>query len=347
MKRYRYFRIRITRTGYLFIALCLGVGIAGLNTGNNLLYLLFSMMLSFIILSGLLSNNTLTKLFILPVFPKRIFANREVPVNLTLENRKRWLPSFSLLLFPEGRRGDKPGAAYVMKVPAGRSASAVDLIRFRKRGKTPLPAYVVETSYPFGLIRKYTSVPGEGETIVYPELLPIQPRLLTDMRALGEFLSGQRGGASNPYGLRDLTYGDPARLIHWKTSARAGKLKVKEFEREKKLRITLAVRLAPARESDPGLREKAVSLAASLLLFFTSQGFEVSLDVNGEPVEPKGRGFLDAYLTALALAQAPSHPLPALRVKAQEGVVLITDGDRQRLPRTPLLVYGPKEIRSL
>jgi hypothetical protein len=31
------FRIRITRVGWLFISFCLGIGVAGLNTGNNLL----------------------------------------------------------------------------------------------------------------------------------------------------------------------------------------------------------------------------------------------------------------------------------------------------------------------
>ncbi len=347
MKRDRRFRIHITRTGYLFFALSLLVGIAALNTGNNLLYLVFSMMMSFIILSGLLSNNTLTKLFLRPAFPKRIFAGQEVPVRLTLENQKRWFPSFSLVLSPEGTPRPRPGTAYVTKIPPGLSAHAADFVTFPRRGKSPLPGYRVETSYPFGLIRKYTSVPGTGEVVVYPKLVPVQARLLADVRSFGEFLSGQSGGSSNPYGLRDLTYGDPARLIHWKTSARVGKLKVKEFEREKRLRITIDVRLAPADRSKPDLREKALSLAASLLLFFPSRGFEVSLRLNGEPIEPRGRGFLDAYLTALALAQPPSQPIPSFLPRTGEGAVLITDGDRETVRGTPLLLYGPEELSAL
>jgi uncharacterized protein (DUF58 family) len=347
VKRRRYFRIRITFIGYLFIALCLSVGLSGLNTGNNLLYLVFSMMLSFIILSGLLSNSTLTRLFVHPVFPRRIFANQEVPVHLDLTNRKKWFPSFSLVFSagPSVRR--KPGAAFVMKIPAGQTAGTVDFIRFPRRGRTALPRYVVETSYPFGLIRKFASVPGDGETVVYPELVPVAAELLADVRSAGEFLSGQSGGAANPYGIRDLVYGDPARLIHWKTSARTGTLKVKEFEREKKLRIVLNVRLAPARATKPEWTEKAVSLAASLLLFFTSHGYEVSLVLNGETVAPKGRGYMDAYLTALALAQPPEQPLKDAPLPASDGVVDIADFESERDSGTALLSFGPKELAAL
>ena len=47
--------LRPTRAGWIFFALTLGVGFAALNTGNNLTYLVLSLMLAFLVLSGVLS----------------------------------------------------------------------------------------------------------------------------------------------------------------------------------------------------------------------------------------------------------------------------------------------------
>ncbi|HEX9618723.1 MAG TPA: hypothetical protein VF989_01230, partial [Polyangiaceae bacterium] len=59
----RFFRpprtLRPTRAGWSFFALTFGVGFAALNTGNNLLYLVLSLMLSFLVLSGVLSESAL------------------------------------------------------------------------------------------------------------------------------------------------------------------------------------------------------------------------------------------------------------------------------------------------
>ena len=52
-------QLRPTRAGWSFFALTFGVGFAALNTGNNLLYLVLSLMLAFLVLSGVLSESAL------------------------------------------------------------------------------------------------------------------------------------------------------------------------------------------------------------------------------------------------------------------------------------------------
>ncbi|HLG19274.1 MAG TPA: DUF58 domain-containing protein [Bdellovibrionota bacterium] len=322
------FRIHVTRTGYLFILLCLGIGIASLNTGNNLLYLIFAMMLSFLILSGLLSNNTLARLWVHPRFPARIFAKQPVPVRLELENKKRFFPSFCLSLDLAAQGIEKRGKPFVIKVPPGGSASVTDHIVFPLRGRRKLPPYSVETSYPFGLIRKYFPLPSEGDTVVYPALAPIEFWLEADRRLHGEFLSGQKGGETNPYGIRDYVHGDPARLIHWKSSAKQGSWKSREFEKEKKLRVVVDVRLLPQSESEPEWLERAISVAASLILMLSRRGFEIVLRLNGDRVIAEGKGYLDAYLTALALARAPiegNRPEAFRDIPEVHSVVVVTD----------------------
>ncbi|TLY20952.1 MAG: hypothetical protein E6K66_09515, partial [Nitrospirae bacterium] len=55
MSRWR--SIRLTSEGTRFLLFTFGIGLAAINTGNNLFYLLLAMMLSLIVISGLLSEH--------------------------------------------------------------------------------------------------------------------------------------------------------------------------------------------------------------------------------------------------------------------------------------------------
>src|SRR3990170_1927020 len=92
---YRNRSITFTPAGTRFILLTLAVGIAAVNTGNNLLYLILGMMLSLIIVSGILSEQSLRKISVEGRFPARIFAQQPVPAELRITNGKRFIPSFS------------------------------------------------------------------------------------------------------------------------------------------------------------------------------------------------------------------------------------------------------------
>jgi uncharacterized protein (DUF58 family) len=343
------FRIHITRVGWLFLLLCLGIGAAALNTGNNLLYLIFGMMCSFLILSGILSNNTLNRVVIVPHFPARIFATDLLPVHIDLVNLKRRFPSFALLLSPASKDVEAPDKAFVLKLHKGERVSVANHIRFPKRGRSKLPDYEVETDYPFGLIRKAITIPSEGDAVVYPAIVPIESWIALDHRAHGDFLSNWKGESSNPYGLRKYVYGDHIRFVHWKTSAKLGRWMVKEFEREKRMKVSLDVRLARTSESQPVFLEKALSAAASLLLSLAARGFEMSLTLNGQPVETRGAVYLDTYLTALALAEPPSDNSPRIsgtRLSA-ESSVLVSDLPASRFQEPTLLTIAREQLEAL
>src|SRR5438105_13638821 len=57
---YNYRSIRLTSDGTRFVVLTLAVGVAAINTGNNLLYLLLAMILSIIVHSGMISEQCVT-----------------------------------------------------------------------------------------------------------------------------------------------------------------------------------------------------------------------------------------------------------------------------------------------
>ena len=52
-------RLKVTKLGWWFMGLTLGIGLAAINTGNNLLFLVLGMLLASIVISGVLSEQSL------------------------------------------------------------------------------------------------------------------------------------------------------------------------------------------------------------------------------------------------------------------------------------------------
>src|SRR5687767_2115278 len=90
--------IRLTSEGIRFLLFTIGIGVAAINTGNNLFYLLLAMMLGLVVISGLLSEHCVRRLEFHRHLPDLIMANEPTTVTLSVTNHNRWLPSFSLRL---------------------------------------------------------------------------------------------------------------------------------------------------------------------------------------------------------------------------------------------------------
>jgi uncharacterized protein (DUF58 family) len=86
----------VTRAGIVYVLLTLVIGIAALNTGNNLLYIVVAAMLAAILVSGVVSAWVLRWLELDIRLPEHIFAGRAVVARIMLRNPRRWLPSFSI-----------------------------------------------------------------------------------------------------------------------------------------------------------------------------------------------------------------------------------------------------------
>jgi uncharacterized protein (DUF58 family) len=86
----------VTRVGIIYVATVLLIGIAALNTGNNLLYIVVASMLAAILVSGVASAIVLRDLELDVRLPEHVFAARPMLGRIVLRNRRRWLPSFSV-----------------------------------------------------------------------------------------------------------------------------------------------------------------------------------------------------------------------------------------------------------
>jgi uncharacterized protein (DUF58 family) len=97
----------VTRAGLIYILISVVIGIAAINTGNNLLYVVVAALLSAILVSGIASALVLRSLELDVHLPEHVFAERPMLARFLVRNTSSWLPSFSVRVVPAKRKGAK------------------------------------------------------------------------------------------------------------------------------------------------------------------------------------------------------------------------------------------------
>src|SRR5204863_6238425 len=90
----------VTRVGIIYVVIVLLIGIAALNTGNNLLYIVVAAMLAAIVVSGIASSVCLRGLELELRVPEQIFAGTDVAATVCVRNPRRRIPSLSVSAVP-------------------------------------------------------------------------------------------------------------------------------------------------------------------------------------------------------------------------------------------------------
>jgi uncharacterized protein (DUF58 family) len=98
----------VTRAGIVYVLVTLVIGIAALNTGNNLLYIVVAAMLAAIVVSGYISAWVLRYLELDIHLPEHVFAGRPVLGRIVLRNDRRTFPSFSIRVVSTRKKRKKP-----------------------------------------------------------------------------------------------------------------------------------------------------------------------------------------------------------------------------------------------
>jgi uncharacterized protein (DUF58 family) len=324
-------RLVTTREGRAFILISIGLGFAAINTGNNLLYLLLGWMLSTIIASGALSDVVLRGLTVTRRTPPAVHAGRPFQMELEVGNTKRRLSSFALVVtdVERGRGTDK--SVFFLKLAPGRAARASYRHTLYRRGLVPFEGVRLETRFPFGLFTKSRALDLPGEVLVFPALR--QVTLPTPRgRRQGDAATSSLGRRGDFFALKEYKDGDDRRAIHWRTSAKAGQLLVRELEEESQRRVALFLdnTLDPARDERGAEElEQAISLAASLAVTYLAGGFVVRVIARGQVLGPfAGRGDEHPLLRALALlaGAAPGTAFAAEPQRGEDRVLVAPEG---------------------
>jgi uncharacterized protein (DUF58 family) len=97
----------VTREGVVYLLLTLLIGVAALNTGNNLLFIVVAAMLGAVLVSGIVSAVMINGLEITLHLPRHVFAGQNYSGAALLRNR-RPLPAFSISVVPPVDKSERP-----------------------------------------------------------------------------------------------------------------------------------------------------------------------------------------------------------------------------------------------
>jgi uncharacterized protein (DUF58 family) len=292
-------RLTFTRLGRWYCALTIGVGFAAINTGNNLLFLVLGLLLSSIIVSGILSETSLRSVRVERRLPASATAGTPALIGLVARNGKARAPSFGLDLREKG--GEVEGHGLVLLLGAGRSEEVAYRFTPARRGLYRFEQLEVATRAPFGLFEKSRPLSAPGELIVFPRRIPPPPQEPLLLAREGERPTARPGHGLEVHALRDHKPGEDVRTIHWRTTARAGRLIGTDREEERRRRVCVLLDHRGAR--GPAL-ESAVEKAAALFERELDAGADVGLALCTRSLAPAaGEQHRIAGLTLLALLE--------------------------------------------
>jgi uncharacterized protein (DUF58 family) len=268
-------RVKVKRSGTIFIGVTVFLGVAAANTGNNLLYMLVSAMLSLMLVSGISSLLNIRGIEVYLIPPFEVFAGRRATFRVILRKRGK-LPSFlirissgideKLLPFLNGK---------------GREET-LDFL-FPERGLVKRVSLELSSDFPLGMFTRVRSITVDVNLVVFPfPLKTTLPLKSSDtLREGSSAVSLTSAGYEDLKSVRDYR-GEPMKLVHWKLSAKRDKLLVKEMMGEKREPVVLKMDMVE------GDLETKLSKLTYLTIRLIDEGYPVGLELKDKRIPPKG-----------------------------------------------------------
>lgn len=283
--RYPQTRVRPTSFGIYFILMALVVGMAAVNTGNNLLFLVFSLMLSSLFVSGITSRAAMRHLALSRRMPETVYAATPFTEAVTITNRKRLFPSVSLRI----ASSISTGTAYLPHLAPRVSRTMILEDLYPRRGWQEVPPLEWRSHYPFGFFERRHADRHRDSVLVFPRIERIVPFFPEREGGHGERAAQFKGEGEDLFQIREYVPGESARAIDWKASSRVAKLMARDFHRNAHIRVTLIVDSSCAEPTEADEVERQISLAASMIDYLCHAQITYQLLTTGGVV-PFGSG---------------------------------------------------------
>ena len=283
-------QLAFTRSGRVLVGLAFATGFAAINTGNNLLFLGWGLVLSAIVLSGVLSESVIKNLVVGAGALPQARAGELTQLCLRLSNTSRRTPGYAAevsadVVSPDGELevaapGElrlEPGVVRELRAPFVPT----------RRGRHELRSLRVRTSYPFGFFEKGRRFVPEADAFwVMPPMVPVDDLLHEVETATGEAPARRPGPGDDFFALRPFRAGDDPRRIAHRRSARTGRWVVRESEAAVGGAVLLELVL-PRRAATPDAqvsdeaRELAIAAFGSLAEVLLARGRAVGVIAPG------------------------------------------------------------------
>ncbi|MCU4185604.1 DUF58 domain-containing protein [Acidiferrimicrobium sp. IK] len=151
-----------------------------------------------------------------------------------------------------------------------------------RRGVIPIGPAASVRGDPLGLLRRRQMWDERTELIVHPRTVALEPLgsgLLHDLEGLTTSKVSQSDLSF--HSLREYVAGDEMRHVHWRSSARAGRLLVRQFLETRRSAISIVVDGDPGSYADADEFELAMEIAASIAQRATRDGLSAVLAAGG------------------------------------------------------------------
>ncbi len=291
--------------------------------------------------------------------PPRARAGSEVEIDYELYNRRTLLPAVDVELdayFRDKGLEFVTDPASVNMIPGRRRQALRARVVARRRGLYTLPAPIADSRFPLALF-KWSCRDGNTEKLhIYPAFHPLLDLVLPVGKRFqreGTSRVSKVGESLDFAGCRDFRSGDDPRHIHWQSTARTGKLIVREYQEEYLSRVAVIVdtcvkppsfsfRLRKTLKPEYPQLEAAISLTASLADFLARGDFVIDFFAAGPEVYhfKGGRSLacLDSILDILSCLEPNiNKPLEALTPMIMDeitgigsAVVVLLDWNEER-----------------
>lgn len=222
---------------------------------------------------------------------------------LTIENRGRltklWLEVRDHSTLPD----HAAAASQVAHLPGGQVHHWRARTRCTQRGKFRIGPMTLRGGDPFGLFPAERVIPQTADLVVYPATVDVSSFVVNVGDLPGGAATQRRTHyvTPNAAGVREYMWGDSFNRIAWSTTARTGRLMVKEFELDPTTDVWVLVDLhkgvhqvaPPPRPGVPepvdewaiSTEETVITIAASVMQHFIEQGRNVGLVARGAHTE--------------------------------------------------------------
>ena len=212
-----------TGFGVAFAGMILVLLVMAIGYTNNLIYFFVFFTTSICLTTMMVTNANIDRVFVKDVIATDLFMNEEAALEVILHNRKK-NSSWGLKLF----WSKKDSSTFLVEAPALQDQRTLVSWIPTKRGETSLPLLILESTFPFGLLRSWKRWKSSDAVLVFPErkgqtTFPNLSREAKGVDTTGLFREHRVFQAS-----------DSPRRIDWRVAAKQQKLLVKKFEAPEK-----------------------------------------------------------------------------------------------------------------
>jgi uncharacterized protein (DUF58 family) len=336
----------------MWLGLMLFLWLIGVFKGINLVSLVSTLMLAFLIVNVVASKRGLRSLRLRLWIDEPLFAHTPAWLAVEVENpTSRAAVGIRL----EDVGPDRARAWYVGRLEGRARFRQSEEIQMPGRGAYVWEPLVASCSAPFGLVESRFSVGAPERLLVLPQVGRLHRGRFRQFLnvtapslgvARGQWPSPRPDSQSELHGVRAFRNGDSPRWIHWPTSARSGELMVREFEDAPVDNLILILdawrpqvpdgsRAAVGARVSPAL-EAAISLTATICWEWCRRtGDHLTLGLAGSHTEVTGgmtsraRGL--AFLESLAIEQGDPAP---------DSSTLLDRLSEMRLPKSAVVLIS-------